>query len=208
MTRRFGFIIFCLCVSHLVLATESYTLSEHIHKTDDLERLVHVGEGRWDNYLSMSLPFPPVASLFKQLLIDRKSQLTSRGEAHITVITPVEFWDVLRPAGVSMDDINSAAENLKIQSSKFLIECLGEGKALINDRTESTFYLVVRSEKLIELREAISRIYYSKEKAIKGAFVPNKFYPHITVGFTGRDLHLSDGVKKNSDTCIKKIREI
>jgi hypothetical protein len=39
-----------------------------------------------------------------------------------------------------------------------------------------------------------------------GDFDADKFYSHITVGFTDRDLHEADGVIKNMDSCVAPVK--
>jgi 2'-5' RNA ligase len=183
---------------------KSFDLDSAVYKTQSLPFLSHSGPGKWDSYLIFSVPFPPVADLFKQLLIREARPLTSRGEAHITVVTPVEFWELLRPKGVSMKEIEAIAKTPSIQGLRFKVVCLGQGTAKLEDKIENTYYAVVESPDLIALRQRVQELFVKKGgKAAE--FNPKAYYPHITLGFTKRDLHESDGVVKGKKTCIAPI---
>lgn len=170
---------------------------------ESVKFIEHTGPGEWDNYLMMNLAFPPVAEVFKQLLVKEKTQLTSRGEAHLTIITPVEYWKVLRlaPAEITMNEINDLARKSKIQSLSFKPICVGEASAPVEEKTERTFYIVVESKEVMKLRETIRQLYLSRGGEPKMFNSSEGFYPHITVGFTKKDLYESDKVRKNKETC-------
>lgn len=153
------------------------------------------------DYLAMDLPYEPFAEIFKKLQIAEKKKLINRGEAHITVITPIEYHHVLRPKGVSIEEIDQIAKDMDIQNSNYEVLCLGLGEIAIDGNLEQTYYLVVQSEDLLNLRMAIYRLFLSKGGS-KVDFDPAHYYPHITIGFTKRDLHESDGVIKDSRSCI------
>lgn len=189
------------------LFATDFRVDESIHDGDSVSFLSHQGLGRWDNYLTMNLPFEPMADLFKQLLLNKRKQLTNRGEAHITVVTPIEYWNILRPKNISMDEINEIALEQGIQSSNFKIKCLGVGTANINNKTEETYYVVVKSTDLIKIRRKIQDLLAFK-KGDPSLFDPKDFYPHITLGFTSRDLHESDGVIKSTKSCKYNIQEV
>ncbi len=188
-------------------AQANYRLSNEIHKGNSVEFIKHEGTGQWDNYLAMNLPFEPMEKLFVQLQSKNDTQLTNRGEAHITVITPIEYWDVLRPQGISMSEITELGTNANIQNAKFDIVCLGQGSALVKDITEYTYYVVVESDDLIQIRKKIQEIFVSKGGDVS-AFNPLNFYPHITLGYTKEDLHESNGVIKDSKSCVSIIEII
>ncbi len=198
-------ILLGLILSYSALAETKFTLSESIYRGENVPLLKHSGPGQWDNYLTMNLPFEPIAELFAQLLIDQRKQLSNRGEAHITVVTPVEYWNSLKPAGVSIEEIQKIAANKKIQQAQFDVVCLGQGEARLNEKTEQTFYVVVKSDDLMELRREIRSLFLAKGgNAVD--FMAENFHPHITLGFTSRDLHESDGVIKNADSCQSLVQ--
>lgn len=164
----------------------------------------HSGSGQWDNYLTMNLPFEPMADLFEQVVITEKKQLVNRGEAHITVITPVEYWQILRPQAVSIDEVNQIARDMNIQKSRFEVICLGRGEVKIGGQLEQSYFVVVKSEGLIKIRKKIKDLYLLKGGR-EAKFDPQHFYSHITLGFTMRDLHEADGVIKDQRACIHPI---
>ena len=166
-----------------------------------VEFLKFSGPGEYDNYLTMNLPFAPIKHLFEQVQEAEGLMLKSRGEAHITVLTPVEYWNILKPLSISISDIDQLAESMQIQSSRFEVRCLGMGKAMLHGKEEKTFFVVVESDDLLEIRRRIQKLVIAKGGAATD-FDPNHFYPHITVGYTTDDLHEKHGVIKNLNSCV------
>lgn len=195
-----------LCVGLLFIstvvqsATHKFYISEQVHKNSKIDFISHQGSGPFDTYLTMEVNFEPVADLFKQLLIAKRVPLTNRGEAHITVITPVEFTEILK-SKISMNEIDELAKKHKIQNSKFEVVCVGRGALDINNKEEYAFYVVVRSPDLLKIREEIHKLFVAKGGE-KEFFKPQYFYPHITLGYTLRDLHINDGVIKDESSCF------
>jgi 2'-5' RNA ligase len=151
------------------------------------------------NYLSMSLTYAPVAELLRSLEANLAVSLKNRGEAHVTVLTPPEF-DILKTK-LTMDEINEIANQNAIQSSDLNFLCVGEA---VNRQEMKTYFLVVRSENLLKIRQAIQNLYRSRGGLKK--FEATHFYPHVTMGFTERDLHEEgDGVVKNENSCIAPV---
>lgn len=187
--------------------SNDFKISSTIFYGKTVQFLKFEGPGQFDSYLAMNIPFTPVENIFYQLEARLQKPLISRGEAHITVITPVEYWNILRPRGVTIREINQIAENFGIQQSHFNIVCLGQGKAILGNKMESTFFIVVNSEDLINLREMI-QILFVRKGGSSSEFNPYKYHPHITVGFTKVDLHESNGVIKDTKSCISKINLI
>ena len=185
-------------------APENLTLSSKVQEGTEVPFIKHAGNGAMDSYLSMNLPYPPMSELFTQVQSQTPEELKSRGEAHITVITPVEFSQELKPYGVTIQQINQIAEELQIQSSKFDIVCLGMGEAEVSGKSEQTYFVVVKSEDLLKIRQQIEDLVHESDEG-QSKFKADTFYSHITLGFTKRDLHESDGVIKDQNTCIADL---
>lgn len=92
------------------------------------------------------------------------------------------------------------AINRNIQGSNFDVTCLGSGK---KDK-DHTYFIVVESQDLVEIRKDVQKLFVHRG-GDPLAFNPTKFYPHITLGFTTRDLHESDGVIKDKRSCLYGI---
>jgi 2'-5' RNA ligase len=163
------------------------------------------GPGAFDNYLAMNLPYPPMQELFGELAAVSPRPLKTRGEAHITVITPVEYWNDLRPYGITISDIDQIAERLHIQSSQFNVLCLGRGSIRQGAQMEHTFYVVVQSKDLFVIRQQVQKLLLARGGRTS-AFNPYGFHPHITLGFTSRDLFEADGVIKDVRSCVAGAR--
>ncbi len=177
-----------------------YVLSADIYRAESVEFVPHTGTGKYASYLAMNIPFAPTERLRENLENTFNVSLKHRGEAHVTVVTPPEFERL--SSNISIQQINLIAAT-HIQQHSFKIECLGESKTILNGEIARTFFLVISSDDLVVLRKQIALAYH-----ISGGEVPaflNDYSPHITIGFTHRDLHSSDGVIKNSLSCIESV---
>lgn len=160
----------------------------------------HTGEGPFANYLAMNIAYAPIEKFRADLEARLGAKLKNRGEAHITVITPPEYNEVLKPY-VTIQEINRLAKDMRIQNSSFKPVCLGRGQTKIEGKTEQTYYIVVESHDLLKIRREVFKKYVDAGGE-PSLFDPDAFYPHITLGFTQRDLHESDGIKKGKNSCL------
>lgn len=151
------------------------------------------------SYLSLELPYAPFESLRLRLEKELQITLKNRGEAHITVISPPEFKKMQKK--LSMKEIYSLAEKRGLLQTPYQLICIGKGTASERGETLSTYFAVVQAENLFSIRKAIQDLYI-KRGGDKGDFNPEQFYPHVTLGFTHRDLHFEDGIIKGANSCI------
>lgn len=149
------------------------------------------------NYISYDLEYRPFEQMREQLEGRLKITLKNRGEAHITVITPPEFALLVKK--IPADEIHAIAEAVLKSKPAFEIRCVGGGSIKIKGKKESTYYVVVKSEVLLKIRQTLSQ----RAGLSVQIFNPQLFYPHITLGFTDRDLHYEDGLIKDESTCLK-----
>lgn len=196
----FAFLFLSSCAHEQ--ASKSYPLSRDVYKKNQ-KFIAHEGKGRFGRYISMNIAYAPVKELYERVENKEGVSLKNRGEAHITVITPVEFYNVLKQK-ISIKELINLAKKMGIQSSDFEVECLGEGGKMIKDKLERTIYIVVKSPDLVNYRKKVEKLFL-KRGGKSGLFEANNFYPHITVGFTKRDLHESDGVIKNRNSCYAEL---
>lgn len=172
-----------------------------------LAPVVAEGPGRFDNALAMNVQYGPIRELRDAISMEIGYELdffrawNPAGEAHVTVITPVEYFDVLRGPDaanpfVSMQDIARIAGDSGIQGSDLAILGVGRGRAQIDGRTEETYFVIVESMNLRKIRQRIHGLYVERGGR-PDAWNPQNFYPHITIGYSKRDLHEADGVLKD-----------
>lgn len=192
-----------ILTSNVVLATQLH-LDGKIKDTDSVEFESFSGTGEFDTWMQMTLPYPPMADLLNQVRRWEGIPLRNRGEAHITVVTPVEFWNALKPHGITVQAMDELAREMNIQASRFDVLCLGRGAVKIHGKLEKTYYVVVRSDDLIRIRKKIQELLVSQGGKPED-FEPLNYFPHITLGFTKRDLYESDGVKKDIQSCVHEI---
>jgi 2'-5' RNA ligase len=159
--------------------------------------------------LVKNINYEAVKALIPQLEKIYSVKLEDRGEAHITLITPPNFSGILNPGKHGLHDVFSANEihsmfSSYIQDVEFNVVCIG---SLQNDKGNLVFYLVVDSPELFDMRKSLQASYEKKAKAKKIPHYFNylDFYPHITIGFVGDDIH---GVSKGSETCINNHKLI
>lgn len=162
------------------------------------------GEGqpfeKHKNYLAKPLPYAPMAKVLKQLEEKIGQTLITRGESHVTILTPPEFDKIKKV--VTIDEVNAIADRHQLLVSQLEPVCLGRGEApLGKDKLEQTYFIVLNAPELLSIREEIRHLVVSRGSAPE-LFEAEKFYPHITVGFTKADLHESQGVIKDRRSCL------
>ncbi len=202
MKKRLFIIFYILTLTSLSIhsADLKLDLSDDIYKNEQVEFIAH------SNYVAINLNYAPVESLLNQLKEELKLKLLSRGEAHITLITPIEFNKALAQK-LKISELNELAKEMDIQDSSFEVICLGRGEKVIRDEKESNFFVVTKSDKFLEYRKKVEELFI-KKGGKEGLFLPDHFYPHITVGFTKRDLHENDGVIKDAKSCYASLNMV
>lgn len=173
-----------------------------IHVDPEVLATQQLGWTAKSHYVGMTVPYAPIAAVKKAVEAREDILLNSRGEAHITVITPPEMA-VLRTR-MSLEQINGFMAKLSLQAIAIQIQCLGRSQLQKGDRHLASYYLVVEAPGLFHVREKLSQQFVAAGGE-KQAFAAELYYPHITVGFTERDLHEADGVTKDSRSCLYKI---
>ncbi len=158
------------------------------------------------NALAMNIEYGPIVKLRADIkkALNLKADLNfltawePAGEAHITVITPPEATKLFAESEkyISKMRIDEIANENKIQQSDLKFLGIGSGKKQIDDCLEQTFYIIVASKNLLDIRRQIYKEFMLNGGS-KDNFDPYGFYPHITIGYTARDLHESDGVIKD-----------
>lgn len=157
------------------------------------------GFEKHNNYLALTLPFAPMKRVYEQVESRAGTKLIHRGESHVTVLTPPEF-DAIK-SRVSMTDLDNLAVKAKIQRTHLEAICVGRGEAAIDGANEQTYFLVVAAPELFALRREIESLVKSRGGS-PNAFLAERFYPHITIGFTKTDLHESHHVIKGPQACL------
>lgn len=99
-------------------------------------------------------------------------------------MTPPEFNNTLRPF-VSMEELNAIALSMNVQSSTIKPICVGKGTKLENNpaaklfgKDSSVWYVVVESEDVIRIREAIWKVFVDRGGE-PSAFGKNLFIYYI-----------------------------
>ncbi|KAJ1741599.1 hypothetical protein LPJ68_002674 [Coemansia sp. RSA 1086] len=170
------------------------------------------GDTPFGSYLQQTLDYAPFSDLFESINATTGT-LQTRGEAHVTVVTPPEFDRVLKPAGVTIEEIDDIAKQANIQLSRLTPVCVGRFKGSLPnpkvDADKGTFLLyslVVADEfgELLAIRKRVFELY--RQRGGEGAlFQPESFWPHVTIGFDRRDLFVEDGVYKGINFCYAHI---
>lgn len=153
------------------------------------------------DYRSVNDLIPQLESKFSNILNGRS--LEDRNESHITVITPPEGKTGFLPRSIGIDKVLPTSEMINIykgslQETSFDVLCVGMQR---NAKGNIVFYLVVESEDIFEIRKEIADIVSVEDPTIPFRPVGN-YYPHITIGYVGGDVH---GVSKGLETCVADI---
>ena len=192
--KALSFFLGCLFSLSALSQVKELKISTDIYHNQDELFLTH------DIALAMNVQYGPIKSLRTQLesalgtKLDYFKGWNPEGEAHVTVITPPEF-EILK-SKLSMKEINAIADRYDIQMARLMIQGLGSAKISINGKEETTYFLIVDSYELRTIRQMIF-YEFTRRHGDRKAFDPSWFFPHITIGYTKRDLHESDGVIKN-----------
>lgn len=149
------------------------------------------------NYISYDLEYNAFEEMRLKLEKTLGTPLKNRGEAHITVVTPPEYEKLSKK--LAPEQIHSIANESLSKHPSYQIVCVGKGSITINNKSESTYYAVVTADELISIRKKLAEA----SGITKDQFDPNLYFPHVTLGFTSRDLHYEDGVKKDKNSCLK-----
>jgi 2'-5' RNA ligase len=182
------------------LQAKTFKIDPKIFDSSEIDFKANSGDGPFDSYLVQTLDYGPLKPVFAQLQGTLSRILKNRGEGHITVVSPVEYFKTLKPY-LSMKEINEMALDSHLQSTPFRVVCLGRGRV---EKME-TYFLVVQSPKLEKLRENIQQKFIQNGGDPK-QFDPHLFYPHITLGFTDQDLFIEQGVIKDQHSCIARVK--
>ena len=188
---------------------KSLLMSKKNLDNKNLPFLSHTGNDRFDTSLAMNLYYAPVLSLRSQLeralgkKLDFYKAWNKNGEAHITVITPLEYYDVLKKY-ISIEEIEKIAIKNNIQQSDLEVLGLGRGEKELEGKLEETYFLIFRSDNLLKIRHEVYKEFLKNGGALKD-FDPEDFFPHVTVGYTKRDLHITDGIYKDIRSLDKRF---
>ncbi|RUS30262.1 hypothetical protein BC938DRAFT_479639 [Jimgerdemannia flammicorona] len=184
----------------------AFKISQKIHQTAHIPFVPHTAPQPFASWLGQQLDFTYVKPIFDALNATDKTLIT-RGESHITVITPPEFDGALHLANVTIDEINAIALKNHIQAAQFKIVCLGQEHILLDKEEYRVFSVLIDAPDLRKIREDVFRLFASKG-GNTGLFDPHAFWPHITVGFNQRDLFIQDNIYKGYNACWRPIVEM
>jgi hypothetical protein len=177
----------------------AYTVKDDIHLTNTVAN----PNGSQPTYISLAVPFSPANELKNDIEKTTGLRLIDRGEAHITVVTPIEM-QALRTK-LSLASVLSLFAVDTVQEETFRTVCVGRGDLQQGNKTLSTFYVVVKSRQLFERRARLAQAFLQAGGS-HNSFKANHYFPHITLGFTDRDLHENDGVIKDAGSCAATLQ--
>ncbi|KAJ2391505.1 hypothetical protein GGI23_005404 [Coemansia sp. RSA 2559] len=194
----------------------TFTLKRDALESGNIPFTSHISDKPLGTYLQQTLGPDPFKDLFEAISATTNTTIYSRGEAHITVITPPEFERVLKPAGVTIKEIEAIALGSGIQDARLSPVCVGRfNGTLPNPITEDDmgsfllYSLVVADmhDDLLAIRRKVFKLY--REKGGQGAlFHPEAFWPHVTLGFDRRDLFVENGIYKGPNYCYAPIQQL
>ncbi|MEQ1722589.1 MAG: hypothetical protein ABL930_05395 [Pseudobdellovibrio sp.] len=157
-------------------------------------------KGEDKNYFSIDLKYDRYKEVLAQL-INKVGPLKDRGEAHITIISPPEFKILTTGKKFKLNAQKITEAYVKYNKGVYSFKevCIGSSEKNQNSKSMKTYYIVLESPDLFSFRREIARL----SELPTSQFDPNLFNPHITLGFTDRDLHFEDGAIKDAKSCLK-----
>lgn len=178
----------------LLLFSENLWANIQLDKTI-YEKMNYNPQYAKEGALTYNVNFKVIKSLKKQIEQQDKVRLQTRGEAHITIITPPEYNGPKRNKEnqlpglkkyLQMEEILNRFEK-KLQNLNFKVGCIGK----LTNKKNTVYYLVLNSPELSKVRqeilaEATRRAKWNNQNH---NFESLKWYPHITIGFTKADIH-------------------
>jgi hypothetical protein len=200
--RNLSVLIFFLLLSiaHAETIIQSIPLSKEIEAVD--KRPYFLSHSDW---VAVPLPFAPIDQLRQNLEKSINTKLQHRGEAHITILTPPE-WSILSQV-LKMEDVEKLVLKERLMKAKIKIKCLKKVTATIKGRSEDSWFVAIDSPGMKDFRQEAWRLYVARGGTADD-FKWQRWAPHITVGFTARDLHDEDQINKEKVRCAMEINLI
>lgn len=200
--RSLSFLILLLILScaHANSILQTIPLSKEIVAVD--KRPDFVSHADW---VAVPLQFASIDQLRQNLEKIIKAKLQNRGEAHITIITPPE-WSILSQV-LKMEDLERLALKERLMKNTFKVKCLKKVTASIKGRGEDSWFVALKSPGMKDFRQEVWRLYVARGGSPED-FKWQRWAPHITVGFTARDLHDEDQINKEKVGCAMEINLI
>jgi hypothetical protein len=157
------------------------------------------------DWVAVPIPFAPIDKFRQKLEAHIEAKLQHRGEAHVTILTPPE-WSILSQI-LKMEDVEKLALKEHLMKKKFKVKCLKKVTATIQGRSEDSWFVALDSPGLKDFRQEVWRLYVARGGS-GDDFKWQRWAPHITVGFTARDLHDEDQINKEKVGCAVNINLI
>eukprot|EP00850_Spirogloea_muscicola_P021003 SM000233S07974 [mRNA] locus=s233:76693:77420:- [translate_table: standard] len=133
------------------------------------------------SYLTLNLDFAPALDLLRRLDATQ-GPLLNRGEAHVTVISPVEYQRA------AMQPICFG------RASKTTVENGSSG-------FQDVYFVKIHTGKTFENIRYDVRQLLIRRGGNGALFYYRHFLPHITIGFLHDDLFIEDGIYKGDNSC-------
>ncbi|KAL6762462.1 hypothetical protein V8C86DRAFT_2518281 [Haematococcus lacustris] len=132
--------------------------------------------------------------------------LVNRADVYITTISTAEYAVLSSLSSITIQDINAIAMASDIQASSFVPHCVARfRKSLVTPAVVDEAYNVpASSADLVAIRQRVSDL-YQMLGGEPGMFNPTSFLPHITLGFSRRNMGDADGVFKGENACWAPI---
>ncbi|KAJ2672226.1 hypothetical protein IWW42_002952 [Coemansia sp. RSA 1085] len=163
----FNIYAYSLSLSNIGQNAPTFTLKRTALDSSKVPFTSHSLDTPFGSYLQQTLDYAPFSDLFESINATTGT-LQTRGEAHVTVVTPPEFDRVLKPAGVTIEEIDDIAKQANIQLSRLTPVCVGRFKGSLPnpkvDADKGTFLLyslVVADEfgELLAIRKRVFELY-------------------------------------------------
>lgn len=148
---------------------------------------------------AQNLHAPPLDELRRA--IEKRTQLTLQAPegSSLAILDAFETKAVLA-SGFSRDELHRMALEFDIQGYDFEPVCVGRGSIGTGEEGRSVYFMVVRSPAVQEFRGRLRETLINRDPG-GAALLREPYEPHVTLGYTHRDLTHEDGVKKDETSC-------
>ncbi|KAG9071488.1 hypothetical protein KI688_005700 [Linnemannia hyalina] len=187
-------------------------INKKVLKTSSVPFIPHTGTALFTNWVGLNVDYKYIQPIFQKVNTTASlgnGTLISRGESHITIITPPEYDTILSKVGMTIHELNAlATKNNRLQRAHFDIECLGRVQTVTQPDNvfQQSVQLIVKNYKdIVAYRTDVFKLFV-KKGGNPALFAAENFQPHITLGFKNRDLFVEDGIFKGKNACIHKVQ--
>ncbi len=194
-------ILFLFFFSSVSFAAE--TISADVANIESLDKRPYFKSH--PDWVGIPMPYGPVEKIREEVEKRKGKKLQHRSEAHITVITPAEMRILSQT--IKVNTVEKVVVKESAMKAPVKVLCLKKVTVVLGKATEESWFISVSSPELLEFRKQVWRRFVANG-GLPDDFQWKRWSPHITVGFTSRDLHDEDRISKEKADCSYDLKAL